>query len=29
LDLSYNELTKVPLAALSRLSTLNWLNLHG
>ena len=28
LDLSYNSLTEVPLAALARLSALDWLNLH-
>jgi Ran GTPase-activating protein (RanGAP) involved in mRNA processing and transport len=28
LDLSYNALTEIPLAALARLKALDWLNLH-
>jgi Leucine-rich repeat (LRR) protein len=29
LDLSYNELTSLPAAALARAKSLDWLNLHG
>lgn len=29
LDLSYNQLDKVPLKSLSSITNLDWLNLHG